>query len=199
MIRTALIPTKTLAAALVCAAKQEVHFYLNGVHVEPLPDGTVAVVATDGHVLYASKTSVPSESPLGSPLIIPREAVELVLAANRLKQARWPSIVLAVDGTGITLQDTVRCLPVDAQFVDWRKTLPRAAPLKVVPTLAPGILAQVERSRRAIYGNDNGYATLYAANDHSAGLMVRGDHLWLAMPMRDGKRPELPAWVGGAA
>ncbi|HQU12561.1 MAG TPA: hypothetical protein PLV07_13370 [Acidiphilium sp.] len=50
---TALLNAKYFALAMLFQSKVETRYYLNGVFVEPHPDGGVTMVATDGHRLAA--------------------------------------------------------------------------------------------------------------------------------------------------
>ena len=43
------IDAKVIAAAFTCQAFQDVRYYLNGIYFEPIEDGGVRAVATDGH------------------------------------------------------------------------------------------------------------------------------------------------------
>lgn len=49
------VRAKHFAAAYVFASTEETRYYLNGVLVEPHPDGGVLLVATDGHRMVAIK------------------------------------------------------------------------------------------------------------------------------------------------
>lgn len=189
----AIIPANTLAAALVCAAKKDVRFYLNGVYVEPCADGHVIVVATDGKVMYASKCDrEATDSVIEAPMILPREAVELVLKDK-------PTVVtVKFDGEYATLNDSVRCKPIDGRFPDWRRVVPESTNENdVTPQLAPDVLATVEKSRKAANTGER-TAVMFSKGSETAGFMVKNNHLWIAMPVRvkPEDRPQIkPEWA----
>lgn len=79
------IPTSTLKAALLHVAKHDVRYYLNGVLIEPISDGTaVFVVATDGHRMIAIKveqeTVIPKQ--FRKPMILSEECLSRDLARS---------------------------------------------------------------------------------------------------------------------
>lgn len=49
------IDARIIAAASIWQAVNDVRYYLNGIMVEPHPDGGVVVVATDGHTLFVGR------------------------------------------------------------------------------------------------------------------------------------------------
>ena len=116
-----------LAAAQRFAAVDDVRFYLNGVLVEPAPDGDgVLLVATDGHRLAVLRDRTGSTD--GLAVILPR-----VKRPALRRGAKRPEVsVTYADGRaswsdGITVDGAAF---IDGRFPDWRAILPRAEQLQ---------------------------------------------------------------------
>lgn len=115
------IPKSTVQAAIKCAAKKDVRFYLQSVCVDVASNGDVHIISTDGTVLFASLIAAPnvnwtSDKQSGPfQILIPYDAA--VLACK----AKQPMLALAALPDGrYTLGDTVFA-PVDGKFPDWRR------------------------------------------------------------------------------
>ena len=67
------IKTNELKALLICAAKNDISYYLNGIHFESTPNGIIAA-STDGHRLLC--INLPSEQAEGIKALIPRALIE---------------------------------------------------------------------------------------------------------------------------
>lgn len=112
------VTTEKLKAALNCAPKNDMRFYLNGVHIEATP-AHCYIVATDGACMYCCYDTgavLPSE-PLS--LILPRDKVELIVK-NKVKK----TIFIVHDDNSIEAGG-MRFKPVDGRFPDWRRVIPR--------------------------------------------------------------------------
>lgn len=109
-----------LEAALICASREEIRYYLNGVYVDPAG----LVVATDGHRLFAGDFT-PDNSRATLPAfegwIIPRDALQRALKAAP-KRAKDPAArVLEISPERV---GDVVCQPIDGSFPDWRRVIP---------------------------------------------------------------------------
>ncbi|MEX5367425.1 DNA polymerase III subunit beta [Acinetobacter haemolyticus] len=118
------IPLVVLKAALICAAKNDVRFYLNGVAID-----RGNVVSTDGHRLFY--TEIDNINPEMQQVIIPREAIEyLSKKATGIKDLKKLVIVtlngaegkLAIQGTDII----ERFRAIDGKFPEWKRIIPKA-------------------------------------------------------------------------
>lgn len=114
-----------LKACLVCAAKADTRYYLNGVYLEKTPDGMLHYVSTDGHRLFAGRVQKPhwaGREPDGLwSMIIPRDVVERVTKGRHSTDA----IELKPYGAkSYTLEDVI-FTPVEGKFPDWRRVIPR--------------------------------------------------------------------------
>ena len=114
---TTTIDARHLRAAIHCAGKSDVRYYLNGVYVEALPDET-RVVATDGIKLAVFRSATANPEPFS--VIIPRTTVEaFVKLAKGVKFAD-----LTVTDGACRLSWANNSLPFDpivGRFPDYRQ------------------------------------------------------------------------------
>lgn len=114
-----------LAAALTHVADNDIRYFLNGVLFEVCADGSVHLVATDGHRLFAGLVcrldgSNPDEQKGPFSLIIPSDTVKAAIKGA----GRFKDIMLSAMPDGrYMLGDTV-FIPVDGKFPDWRRVRP---------------------------------------------------------------------------
>ena len=186
MSATVNIPARAFAAAIKCAPKSDVRFYLNGVYLD-FPKGRM--VATTGHAMFIGQI----ESAELPPVIVPRELVESALR-SMTKKARESDQTIAVTikvypeaeaGTEITL-DTGRGAftgqAIDGRFPEYE----RVVPLKLSGELAqfdPAILLDCVDALR-IYTGAYRNAANVQHNGNSAALLTAVNCLCVAMPWR---------------
>lgn len=117
------IPLVVLKAALICAAKNDVRFYLNGVAID-----RGNVVSTDGHRLFY--TEIDSINPEMQQVIIPREAVEYLskkaIGIKDLEKVVKVTLEgaegkLTIQGTDIS--ESFRA--IDGKFPEWKRIIPK--------------------------------------------------------------------------
>ena len=131
-----------IKSLLICAAKVDVRYYLKGVCVDARADGTVVLVATDGHRLLAYPVAVENIEALApGEYIIPRELLEAVkpAKAGRTVLPIHIDTVTAPDTpdperagvtikgrTSITITGATTAVgaPIDGTFPDWRRVIP---------------------------------------------------------------------------
>jgi DNA polymerase-3 subunit beta len=131
-----------IKALLICAAKQDIRYYLKGVCVDARANGDVVLVATDGHRLLAYPVAVDNIEALApGEYIIPRETLEAVkpAKAGRITLPIHIDIVTAPDTpdpervgvtikgkTSITVTGATSAVtaPIDGKFPDWRRIVP---------------------------------------------------------------------------
>lgn len=118
------IPRNCLKAALVCSAKADVRYYLNGVLFTVNINRQAALVSTDGNRLFAgllpdtSFDGAPINAPLD--LIIPRDVVAKESKSNPIN-----ALLRHLNDEQWILGETL-FTPVNAKFPDWRKVTPSA-------------------------------------------------------------------------
>lgn len=116
------INPRHLLAALHCAGKSDVRYYLNGVYVEATTKET-RLVATTGFVCAAFRYEASNTEAVG--LIIPRATVEAF--AKRVKNAKSAALRI-VDGRHCLHWDggSLPFDPIDGRFPDYRSVFPQS-------------------------------------------------------------------------
>ena len=155
------IKASYLLAALPFISTEETRHYLNGVFIEPLPEGEgVAVVATDGHTLFAARDA---DGVAPDPAIFP--VSKELAAACRAKKSRWEGerCVIFENGQwqvgtwgGETMGDFTPTAigfakPIDGTFLEWRRviTFKNSDPSTVAP-FHPTKLVQMNVAAKAL-------------------------------------------------
>lgn len=125
---------RKLKAALICAAKKDVRYYLNGVLVE-VHAKHILLVSTDGHRLSIIRSMFDADTKaIGHKFIIPREMIERYLkAADKaiITAIHFePSEKDGVEGYEISIQDNLGSLVIDGRAIDgklpkWREVYSR--------------------------------------------------------------------------
>lgn len=113
------VSVKHLQAALYCASKKDVRYYLNGVLIEANPS-EVRVVGTDGHVIAVLREQAAPGTPAVE-LIVPRDVLE------SLKTKAETVTLESDDGQAWAISDgqmSLRFNAVDAKFPDYRRIIP---------------------------------------------------------------------------
>lgn len=178
MTNTFAIKRDILAAALVCAAKKDIRYYLNGVLIEPLASGYCAV-ATNGHILFAG-LSRNADTP-AKPIIIPRDACEAAVKSIRQKVMICEE---KDDGTYV-LADSILFKPVDGTFPNWRKTIPRSQG-ESSPRFGPiasGVLSTLAKSAKEVGIAGDRIVPVIPDDLARIALFVNGDCLWAVAPL----------------
>jgi len=124
MKRSFSIPLALLKASVICAAKNDVRFYLVGVAVDK-----GHVTSTDGHrMFFAEVEGLDPEMPQ---VVIPRESIEyLSKKAVGIKDLK-KMVDIEIDGlegemviAGTDLRERFRAY--DCKYPDWKRVIPRA-------------------------------------------------------------------------
>lgn len=121
------LPAEQLAGLLeqvtYAVAKDDIRYYLKGVHVQ-LEDGTLRVVASDGHRLAYAEMALDTAPGANAAVIIPRTAaLEL---AKALTVGGEVALSLAPNAVRCALTDrefTVKL--IEGQYPDWRRIVPK--------------------------------------------------------------------------
>ena len=112
------IKTNELKALLLCAAKNDIRYYLNGVHFESTPHGIIAA-STDGLRLLC--INLPNEQAEGIKALIPRALIEAAV------KTKAQVIDISIDGANVTLSSmgqNVSGSITDGVFPDFRRVIP---------------------------------------------------------------------------
>lgn len=201
-------------ALLICAAKQDVRYYLKGVLVDARANGDVILVTTDGHRMLAYPVATDAIEALApGQYIIPREALEAVkpCKAGRHVLPITIEIVTAPDQpdperagvtikgkTSITVTGATSAVtaPIDGKFPDWRRVLPKTVsgePAQYNPEYVSGFgdICKLLGGKYGPHINHNGSSAAPVTN--------LGPALGVIMPLRldddEIKFSALPAWA----
>jgi DNA polymerase-3 subunit beta len=112
------IKTNELKALLICAAKNDIRYYLNGIHFESTPHGIIAA-STDGHRLLC--VNLPTEQAEGIKALIPRALIEAAV------KTKAPTIDVMIEGHQVTLSSAGQNVSgsiTDGVFPDFRRVIP---------------------------------------------------------------------------
>ena len=112
------IETNKLKALLICAGKNDIRYYLNGVHFESSANGIIAA-STDGHRLLC--INLPNEQAEGVKALIPRALIEAAV------KTKAPTIDVMIDGPSVTLSSAGQSISGsigEGVFPDYRRVIP---------------------------------------------------------------------------
>lgn len=111
---------KALRAALHCAAKKDIRYYLNGVLVQVTGTSEAFIVGTNDGILFACRTEYETlDAPQSGPweLIIPGDIVK---AINK----KVKTVVLESLPDGRYMLDSKVFSAIDGKFPDYRRVIP---------------------------------------------------------------------------
>ena len=127
------LPLRMLAAVAPAMGNIDIRYYLNGVHIEHVQGGVIAV-ATDGRALIAARETLLNIEPF-APFIMPRDTVlELLKAGRKIENFSMSEGVVAYGGV------TRLFAPIDGQFPDWRAVIGNAAQPLEATSFDPDVL-----------------------------------------------------------
>ena len=190
------IDHSVIKALLICAAKQDVRYYLKGVLVDARANGDVVLVTTDGHRMLAYPVATDAIEALApGQYIIPREALEAVKPCKAGRHVLPITIEIDVANgrenkiTGAT--STVTPL-IDGKYPDWRRVLPKTV---------SGEPTQYQAEYLGDFGRiadllGTKYPHIHHNGSSAAIVGNLGAALGVLMPMRsDAEFSALPAWA----
>jgi len=182
------IQIKTIKALLHFAAKKDIRYYLQGVHIEQGATGTYAV-ATNGHFIAIARIDTQAQTPAS--VIVGSDHL-----ASAIKGVKGAAMIGA-DGAKVTIKTTAGETTVDAidgRYPDWRRVI-RAPQTGEQSYFNPEYLATVQKAAGEYHGNKG---TLYhvTQNGNSVGHCDIDDDLQVfVMPVRAGGFNPVAPWV----
>ena len=189
-MKTIEIQTAVLKAALFCAAKNDIRYYLNGVFVES-KNGNLFIVSTTGATMFVHQIEGGySGDDFG--FIIPRSVVESIVKTK--------DKVLEIAGESFSRGSELRCgfslfAPVDGIFPDWRSVVPDHLSTTIQDSIAskfnPELVMDCYSAIATAEGKkEKGYAA--KLGDTGQCGVVSGDNpltFCIISPMRDTGKP----------
>ena len=219
-IRNIRVDAKKFAAAALFRSKEETRYYLNGVYIEPHPDGGVIMVATNGHQMAVIR----DENGEANAPFICKASQRFYTAcakspADVLKRPGQIHFVGHVanlvcegfDGDPSVIGDChieVEYAPdIDGIYPDWRRVLPPFDAQPALPgTVGPyfGVnaeyVADFAKAMKIITGMREQKFITMNVNDRASPIGITNQYcpefLGVLMPAREAsERPTLPAWL----
>lgn len=174
-MQTITVPVKHLAAALHCAGKKDIRYYLNSVFLDAKAG---CIVATDGTCAYISRPGLLVGCT--EDVNLPREFVEDVVKAS----AKLEYVVITVDGGKLSADSRIGKV-IDGKFPDWRRIYP--AQLSGEPAqFDKDLLSRIAKANKALGSKFAGNYPLYTSGkDVAVGVLCGGEAHAVIMPLRD--------------
>ncbi|PWR24545.1 hypothetical protein [Zavarzinia aquatilis] len=208
-----------LAAASLFSSREATRYYLNGVGIEPCPDGGALVVATDGATMtvirdLAGYANAPANCSL------PPAAIKA--CALRRRDGKSPTAyffgnnlhVIAEDpGTDPGLpvhEDEIRAPredtvffgwapAIDGPFPDWRRVVKHVSGGHPrLPPFNPALMARFGKADQLLGVPDRGPLRLSPSSEEGPIVVSPESNAWfgLIMPMQAKGTTVVPAWAG---
>ena len=219
------VRAKHFAAAYLFTGTSELRYYLQGVLVEPHPDGGVLLVATDGHRMVAIKDD---EGETNGTWICSAPSEIVALCRKSVKRFDLaPGDVHFVDTIAYVTAVKFRPGPdkkqewgdpskidkhhlgiayapaIDGTYPDWRQVYPKSEPTETSSfiDLNGEFLADFSRAAKILSGGMTSAINICPSGPTDPILInvetMEGNIAGLLMPMRGlGKRQSVPDWIG---
>ncbi len=119
---------KALAAATICQARKDVRYYLNGILIQPDPDGGCRAVATNGHIMlivtdrkgYCEKDMIVDLAPQLVTKMKTQTAIDATFSTFRTEK----EIICEIPA----LDHIEKVTLIDGKFVNWQTVAPDKLP-----------------------------------------------------------------------
>lgn len=189
----------TLKAMLLCAAKKDIRYYLNGILVD-VRENDATLVATTGSIILTVPLDAESiEDRTIGEFIIPRELIEAV-KPMKIGRTTLPITITIGPDRACSVQGatTATGLTIDGTYPTWRRVIPATASGEA-GQFDPDLLAVFADVRRLLSGA-GGRPILHHNGTESARVSNLGAKaIGVIAPMRhtreDLELPSLPAWA----
>lgn len=209
---------KRFYAALQFISTEETRYYLNGVFIEPHPDGGVIMAASDGHLLAAVRDKSAYITGDGG-WICPVPKGPFTTALKRKTAGTLHFVGSSVyltdailgqdatspefDPTKITAQHNAIAYakPVDGTFPDWRRLIPSATPDTSTRIVLNGKhFDQFTKAVAALAEDGTPELSIAMPRDMQSPIVIQSgratDFFGLVMPMREQQKAEpTPDWL----
>ena len=149
---TVTIATEYVKAALLFAAKKDIRYWLNGLHIE-LSHAGAWLVATDGHTVFVHRIAGADAERATCSAIIESAAFDAV-AKSKAK-----IVDVTIDGDQYKLAYagvSAAGKQIDGIYPDWRRVVPRGKQSGEHGYFHPDYIARVDKAGQAIGKNKHG-------------------------------------------
>ena len=181
------LKTSVLRAALICAAKKDIRYYLQGICISINNRDVAMVYGTDGKILFAGQSPivcpVPPEN-FGFSIIIPYEAIKAIDKKSEIIDLE------TIEGQkNHYLLGNARFEAIDARFPDISRVVPArdAFSEQSISYFDPELLVKGNEALAMYYGTKKGKVfPLLQRGDYSGVIHNHAnDALVVVMPMRN--------------
>jgi hypothetical protein len=182
------LKTSVLRAALICSAKKDIRYYLQGICISINGPDVAMVYGTDGHVLFAGQCPIvvidaPTE--YGFQIIIPSETIKAID-----KKAEFIDLETIEGGAkDYYLLGNARFQAIDARYPDISRVVPARdafSELKI-SYFDPELLVKGNEALAMFYGDKKGKIFPLSQRGDSSGAIHnnQNDAVVVVMPMRN--------------
>lgn len=182
------LKTSVLRAALICSAKKDIRYYLQGVCVSINNSDVAMVYGTDGHVLFAGQCPIvvidaPTE--YGFQIIIPSDTIKAID-----KKSEFIDLETIEGGAkDYYLLGNARFQAIDARYPDISRVVPARdafSELKI-SYFDPELIVRGNEALAMYYGAKKGKVFPLLQRGNDSGVIHNGanDALVVVMPMRN--------------
>ena len=182
------LKTSVLRAALLCAAKKDIRYYLQGICISFNHPEIAMVCGTNGHILFAGQCPIDViEAPeaYGFEIIVPGDVIK---ALDKKAEVVMLETIDAMPKGNYVLGNT-RFQAIDARFPDISRVIPsRDAFSEIKPSyFRPEYLCTANEALAMFYGDKKDKCYSLAQRGDASGVVHNGrnDALVVVMPMRN--------------
>jgi DNA polymerase-3 subunit beta len=182
------LKTSTLRAALICAAKKDIRYYLQGICISINNPDVAMVYGTDGKILFAGQSPIEViEAPqnYGFNIIVPYETIKAID-----KKSEFIDLETIEGGAkDYYLLGDARFQAIDARFPDISRVVPArdAFSEQSISYFDPELLVKGNEALAMYYGTKKGNVfPLHQRGDSSGAIHNnQNDAVVVVMPMRN--------------
>jgi len=182
------LKTSVLRAALICAAKKDLRYYLQGVCISINHPNVAMVYGTDGHVLFAGQCLIEvhqEPQSYGFQIIIPSDTIKAID-----KKAEFIDLETIEGGAkDYYLLGNARFQAIDARYPDISRVVPArdAFSEQKFSYFDPELLVRGNDALAMYYGAKKGKCFPLLSRGENSGVIHNGtnDALVVVMPMRN--------------
>ncbi|RCK32513.1 hypothetical protein TH9_12355 [Thalassospira xiamenensis] len=209
---------KRFFAAWQFISTEETRYYLNGVFIEPHPDGGVTMTATDGHTLASIRDrNARFDGKEGWICRVPKQPFNTLLKHGKSGHLHFV-------GNSVYLTDRLLadcdvldpeydpahisprhmavafCEPIDGTFPAWRLVVPRKGRARADNFALNGrLIARFSTAIKCISPTNSPTLHIFTPNDDAHPVVIRcgtvPDFFGIQMPMRDDTATRMPDWL----
>jgi hypothetical protein len=182
------LKTSVLRAALLCSAKKDIRYYLQGICISFNHPEVAMVCGTNGHILFAGQCPIDViEAPeaYGFEIIVPGDVIK------GLDKKAAVVMLETIDSmpNGHYVLGNIRFQAIDARFPDISRVIPSrdAFPEQKASYFRPEYLCTANEALAMFYGDKKDKCYSLAQRGDASGVVHNGrnDALVVVMPMRN--------------